>query len=76
MNMLDLLLALPLIAAVWAMLSNGVVLFSLIKALLALGVLFAALALINFPAGWTDGSLLYDPLKSAVDFVLRICGAL
>ncbi len=76
MNLFDILLALPLIAAVWVLLSNGTVLFSLIKILLALGILFAALMFIDFPEKWIEGSFLYGPLKSAVDFVLKICGAL
>lgn len=76
MNLFDILLALPLIAAAWALLSNGVPIFSIIKALLALGILFAALMFIEFPDDWTDGSFLYAPLKSAVDFILKICGAL
>ncbi len=76
MNLFDIILALPLVAAVWVLLSHGTVLFSLIKVLLALGLLFAALVFIDFPEKWVEGSFLYAPLRSAVDFVLKICGAL
>jgi dipeptide/tripeptide permease len=76
MNTLDILLALPLVAAVWVLLSRGTFLFSLIKVVLALGLLLAALVFIDFPPKWTEGSLLYGPLRSAVDFVMKICGAL
>jgi hypothetical protein len=76
MNMFDILLALPLIAAVWVVLSNGTFLFSLLKVLIALGILFVALAFVDFPEKWTSGSFLYGPLSSAVDFIIRICEAL
>lgn len=76
MNLFDILLALPLVAAAWVLLGKGTVLFSLIKALLALGLLFAALVFIDFPDKWIEGSFLYGPLRNAVDFVLKICGAL
>ncbi len=76
MNLFDILLALPLVIAVWVLLSNGVALFSIIKALLALGVLFAAVAFIDFPERWTDGSFLYGYLRSSAIYILKVCGAL
>lgn len=75
MNIFDLFLALPLVAAVWVLLSNGVALFSLIKALLALAILFCALVFIDFPEGWTRGSLFYAPLMTGVRFLTGLWGA-
>ncbi len=76
MNLFDILLVLPLVAAVWVLLSNGVVLFSIIKVVIALGLLFAVLVFVDFPEGWTEGSFLYAPLMSAVNTILKVCGAL
>lgn len=72
--LLDILLALPLLGVVWALLGNGVALLSLIKAVVALAVLFVAVVFVPFPGSWIDGSLLYPPLRTGADFILRLCG--
>ncbi len=76
MNVLDIFLALPLLGVVLALFRDGTVVVSLVRVAVLLGALFAALAFYDFPAEWTDGSLLYAPLKQAVDYVMKVCGAL
>lgn len=75
MNWFDIILALPIVAVVWVLLSNGVALFSLLKAIIALAVLFCALVFIDFPEKWTAGSFLYEPMMRAVHFLTGLWGA-